>query len=482
MTLPGRSRLAWFAFLLLVLFILLTLPVGRPLVNTLVRTGWMPFLEGGLAALTVVLGTGSLWHRRSRLDAVSAGMLAAAAAVLLAAATSVDLPGERLHFVQYGLLGVFAYHGLVEGRSSLRAGLTGWLLVAAVGWADEGIQYLLPGRVYDLRDMSMNAFGGLLGILVAAAWPQRPQTTSAPVRGSWFLVSGLIVLTVAGPPTSASAVRTARSWPTMGTYAEAVVETDHGTAGHRAVEAVRTAFDRVDRTLSLYRKESDLRRLNRAAGRGFVTVDPWVARVVKHGRKAVRVTGGAFSMNVLRDAVGRGLKPARLLDRTPPGKAGEGIRVAEDPPRVALGRPGMALDAGGIAKGFALDRAADAIREMGVSRFLLRLGRSVMAGKPPSRDTGGWPVDLPGERGVRRVAYQSIAVSRQPADTVGTHLLDPRTGRPVPAGRWVLVSARTGWVADMASTALVVEPALIRRLMGAYPSIRWSRRGTASSS
>jgi len=41
-------------------------------------------------------------------------------------------------------------------------------LTAAVGWIDEGVQHLLPNRVYDLRDVALNAAAGLLAISIVA--------------------------------------------------------------------------------------------------------------------------------------------------------------------------------------------------------------------------------------------------------------------------------------------------------------------------
>jgi VanZ family protein len=71
---------------------------------------------------------------------------------------------ERLHFLEYGL-----FAGLVE--AALRERGTRWsgpLAVAitlAAGWLDEGIQGLVPDRIYDLRDVGFNVTAGLLAVL-----------------------------------------------------------------------------------------------------------------------------------------------------------------------------------------------------------------------------------------------------------------------------------------------------------------------------
>lgn len=76
-----------------------------------------------------------------------------------------DRPEERLHFLEYGLLGYMVFSvSLGELRMP---SIFSFLFVSLVGIGDETIQYFLPNRVGDLRDVFMNCFGGLLGISIA---------------------------------------------------------------------------------------------------------------------------------------------------------------------------------------------------------------------------------------------------------------------------------------------------------------------------
>ena len=83
----------------------------------------------------------------------------------------LEVVQERVHFLQYGVLAGVLYLAL-----RVRAGRLGsprrWssatiaaLLTALVGWGDEGIQALVPSRVYDLRDIGFNALAGILAVL-----------------------------------------------------------------------------------------------------------------------------------------------------------------------------------------------------------------------------------------------------------------------------------------------------------------------------
>jgi VanZ family protein len=94
-----------------------------------------------------------------------------AALVYLVLLKRMELPQERIHFVQYGVFSGLVYAALKErwqGRGPLA--LFSWrspelwavVLTTAAGWLDEGIQYLVPNRYYDLRDVAFNATAGAL--------------------------------------------------------------------------------------------------------------------------------------------------------------------------------------------------------------------------------------------------------------------------------------------------------------------------------
>jgi hypothetical protein len=77
---------------------------------------------------------------------------------------------ERTHLPEYGVaawLSWRAIHPLVPGRFAGYAAAAA--LAAAIGYVDELIQWVVPGRVYDLRDVGMNALGAVLGMVVLAA-------------------------------------------------------------------------------------------------------------------------------------------------------------------------------------------------------------------------------------------------------------------------------------------------------------------------
>ena len=75
---------------------------------------------------------------------------------------SLDMWAERVHFIQYGLLGLLVSRAYKI--SSLNMLLASGLFIMSVGLLDEGIQWFLPNRYGDIRDVVMNSLGGVSGL------------------------------------------------------------------------------------------------------------------------------------------------------------------------------------------------------------------------------------------------------------------------------------------------------------------------------
>lgn len=286
----------------------------------------------------------------------------------------------------------------------------------------------------------------------------------------------LVALFVALPGEGLAEVQ--RAWPTMGTLAEVTLDTEPSDRAEAAVGEVRAIFERINTTMTVYDRYSDLNRVNRWAGFRGIGVDPWLARLVARGKEAQFVTDGAFRMSLLGEGIKRGLKPP-LVNATPGRYGPQSITVSHTPPRVRLGRPGMGLDLGGVAKGFALDRAGERLRERGFERFVINLGRSLKLGDPP-RGEAGWPVKLAGRERPERFSNLVLSNSRQGLRSDTDHVVVEGPTAETSAQRWVAVASRVGWVSDMASTALLADPSLRHRLTEHYPSIRWIEVGVLS--
>ena len=277
--------------------------------------------------------------------------------------------------------------------------------------------------------------------------------------------------------------------PDVGTVAELMGTTAHVVLTGSAAPDETWVLDRLRRleaTWSRFRDDSELSRLNDAAGApcvvGAETVD-----LVERARWAWRRTGGLFDPTVL-DAVcaagydrsfdelaartdpadptmpaDRTASPSGSADATPTPGAG-GITV--DRATGLLQLPvGVRLDPGGIGKGLAADLCATAAVDAGAEGALVSVGGDLrVAGEPPAQ---GWEIELdhhvvaPARVNLRHGALATSSTLRRRWSTrhgSAHHVIDPRTGRPSESQVVACtVLASQAWWAEALATALLVS-------------------------
>ncbi len=160
-----RSRL-WIAIWVYILIIYLSLPIMRGLMRWLrdqmggEGLGWM---LTGLIALGGLMAVGWAMQRGWRQSFFVGAILLAIGYMAL----QLEIPEERFHFLQYGSLGVmvwFTLKGVAWPQLALAC-----VFVVTVGAVDELIQWALPNRVGDWRDVGFISVAGLLGLGVGAS-------------------------------------------------------------------------------------------------------------------------------------------------------------------------------------------------------------------------------------------------------------------------------------------------------------------------
>lgn len=227
----------------------------------------------------------------------------------------------------------------------------------------------------------------------------------------------------------------------MGTTAE--VQAWGALDPDAALDAAYRELQGVDDAMSLW-KETLLVRLNRE---GSLDAPAPLLAVLRASLDIAASTDGAFDPTVgplvrARSAEER----ARLLPFV-------GYRrVTLDGARVRLPRGG-ALDLGGIAKGYAADRALEALKRSGASAGLVDLGTSSLGVFGTSLE-----VEVPGRNGpLGSFRVEDGAVSTSGGAERPGHIVDPRTGEPARGVVLATVVAPTGIEADALSTALYVR-------------------------
>ena len=230
-------------------------------------------------------------------------------------------------------------------------------------------------------------------------------------------------------------------------------------------------IDRLDSLMSHYSPASELNRINRLATEKAVTCSPELSTVLERSQHFARRSGGVFDITI-----GVLTRLWNFPDARVPPRAGqidsalaltgcEYLQLQEG--RVRLLRQGMRLDLGGVAKGYAVDRAVALLQEVGVPCGLITAGGDIRFwGEKPDGRPWRFAVQHPRESGqaieVEDLQLAALATSgdyEQSFEHEGErfhHLLDPGTGYPAHRAVSATVWTKTAMDADILSTAVFV--------------------------
>jgi len=293
----------------------------------------------------------------------------------------------------------------------------------------------------------------------------------------------------------------------MNTRFELVLHGDNAASLRAAAEEALTEVERIESRLSLFRPSSEIARVNSLAAREPVRVSPEVFALLDHAQRLSADTGGAFDITMAPLLRCWGLL-GKSDGHVPGADELAAARSLCGSPLVALdhanftvrfARDGVMLDLGAIGKGYAVEKAAELLREAGVNSALIHGGTSTVyaIGIPPDSDAWQIAIEAPrteptpnpsqegsGARvvvpllgGVRGgfphaqanpplvtipLRDESLSVSAVTGKcfvahgrTLG-HVIDPRTGEPASRAQLTAVVLPSGTETDALSTALLV--------------------------
>jgi thiamine biosynthesis lipoprotein len=239
-----------------------------------------------------------------------------------------------------------------------------------------------------------------------------------------------------------------------------------------ALEAAMAEMDRLERLLSEWRDDSEISRINQAAGQHPVKVSVDTMANIRVGIEVSKWSDGAFDLSwaalrglyLFQPGQQRVPSDAELAERLPLVNY-KNIVVDEKAQTVFLRRKGMLLGTGGIAKGYALEKAAEILSKAGLENYMFFGGGQVVVhGKKGNR---GWRVGVQHPRmndyfGFIEAERGSIATSGDYEHAFikdGTrwhHIIDLKTGRPVQHTTAVTVISDSAFYADAIDTALFI--------------------------
>lgn len=228
-----------------------------------------------------------------------------------------------------------------------------------------------------------------------------------------------------------------RCRPLLGTFVE--IEADNA----EAIGSAFSAIERIQLLMSAHDPASELSLVNRLAHREPVSVSSWTAAVIRRSLFWARRSGGAFDIvRAGRVALAMGALPRHPGQPLP--ASGNWTAVELLGRQVRFDSP-VCLDLGGIAKGFAVDRAIDALRLTGATRGLVNAGGDIGGFGPEP-----WPVTVVEPK--HRVPMATIDL-RNGALATSSGLRGPRgalTFDHLPGAdrRWTSVTVRASTACD----------------------------------
>ncbi len=244
-------------------------------------------------------------------------------------------------------------------------------------------------------------------------------------------------------------------------------------AARAASEKALDEVERLDDILSEWKPDSEVARVNAAAGVAPVKVGPEMMACVEASLQTARWSDGAYDISwaALRDLWDFGPDskhvpptPEQVRARLPLWNW-HNIRVDKKKSTIFLLKKGMQIGLGGIAKGYALDRASDILRAAGFNDFLIFGGGQVLV--HGHRGNRPWRVGIQNPRDSSYFGF--VDVTDASVSTSGDyehsyfyqgkryhHIIDPHTGFPADKAASVTVIASTGLWADAVDTAVFI--------------------------
>ncbi len=259
-----------------------------------------------------------------------------------------------------------------------------------------------------------------------------------------------------------------RSRTAMGTYVHVTIWGNDDEKAVAAIDEAFAEFDRIDRMMTTWTDTSEVSQINAAAGTGRpVEVSPELMTVLERAQEDSRRSYGAFDITVGSFAGVWKFDEDNDGTIPPPELVAERKKLVSwrdlvlDPAHrtARLKRKGQKITLGGIAKGYAVDKAVAILRQRGFVDFIVQAGGDMYcAGRRGDRM---WRVGIRDPRGPRDSYFALAEVENRTFSTSGDyerytvkdgrryhHIIDPATGYPASGVRSVTIMAKDAFTAE----------------------------------
>jgi thiamine biosynthesis lipoprotein len=308
-----------------------------------------------------------------------------------------------------------------------------------------------------------------------------------------FVILALLTATASAQPSPDH--KFSRGGAVMGTNVNVTFWSDDEAKAAKAFADAMKELERLDKLMSHWVADSDVSKVNAAAGTEWVVVSAETFAVIERALDVSKKSNGLFDITVgalsglwkfdMQNKDGS-IPTDAQIKAARPLVGWKSVLLDKKKKAVKLKKKGMAINLGGIAKGYAVDRAVKILHDANLADFIVQVGGDLyVSGK---KDADSWVVGIRDPRGktstptgpemfaMAPVEDRSFSTSGDYERTVVKdgkryhHIIDPRTGKPATASRSVTVMAKDAFTADAWSKVLfIMGPKLAMPLVEKMP-------------
>ena len=258
----------------------------------------------------------------------------------------------------------------------------------------------------------------------------------------------------------------------MGTVIEITLIVDDEEKANKAALQAFQEIKRIETLMSPWLDSSDVTRINRSAGKERVKISPETFEVIQKAQEISELSEGGFDITVgPLTELWRGArkKEIPLSIEEVRGKLGlvnfKNIEMDQEG-KVFLKKKDMAIDLGGIAKGYAVDRAFELLKSLGYKNLIVNAGGDLRVGGTKNKQP--WSIGIQNPRESQKILAR-ISVSNMAVTTSGDyekffiyqgkryhHIFDPKDGFPAEDCQSVTIVTKDCITADGLATAIFV--------------------------
>lgn len=273
--------------------------------------------------------------------------------------------------------------------------------------------------------------------------------------------------------------------PQMGTLFQVILYAKDTIQGKQVAQQLFNRIDTLNAIFSDYGENSEINRLSASAGTGQkIKVSREMWRLIAVSQRVSKKSNGAFDLSIgplsklWRRAFRQTQFPALAEIKTAKEKVN--YRFIQRYPltkKIRLTEPGMRLDAGGIAKGFAVDECFKILRKVGIRSALVAAGGDIRVGTAPP-NKAAWIIASKGLNAKGETVDVELSLEREAVSTSGdtyrylewegqrySHIIDPRTGLGIQHRQFSRLVGPNSTLTDALATAINVSNKRERKIL-----------------